>query len=93
MEVEWDARKAARFATERGIDFNDAATVFQDPLAATVEDPGHSTQEARHATIGITRSGQLLVVVHVERAGRIRLITAWPATPAERHAYEERPRR
>jgi hypothetical protein len=93
LEVEWDDVKAARIAGERGISLEDAATVFADPLAVTVHDAGHSTREDRYATIGTTQTGRLLVVVHTDRGRRIRIITAWPATPAERRAYEANPRR
>lgn len=87
LEVEWDPLKA-RQLTRRGLSFEEAATVFGDALALTVFDAEHSTDEARYATIGRTDRGRLLVVVHTNRGRRLRLITAWPATPAERRAYE-----
>ena len=90
LELEWDPAKAVRLA-RRGITFDEAGSVFLDPLAVTVLDAGHSTDEVRYATIGSTERGRLLVVIHTTRGRRIRLITAWPATPAERHAYEEGP--
>jgi uncharacterized protein len=93
LDVEWDEAKAADVARERGIAFEDAATIFLDPLAITIPDVGHSTLEERYATIGTTRTGRLLVVIHVDRGRRVRLITAWPATPAERRTYEAHPRR
>ena len=89
QEVEWDPVKARRLR-RRGISFEEAATVFLDPFAWTVIDVSHSTDEPRYATIGLTERGRLLVVIHVDRGRRLRLITAWPATPAERREYEER---
>ena len=87
LEVEWDQIKARQLA-RRGVSFNEAVTVFRDPLAITTFDREHSTTEARYATIGMTEWGRLWVVVHTDRGSRLRLITAWPATPAERRAYE-----
>ena len=88
LEVEWDSNKARQLA-RRGITFEEAVTVFGDPYALTVFDEDHSTNEDRYATIGSTVRGRLLVVIHTRRGRRTRLITAWPATPAERHAYEQ----
>ena len=90
QEIEWDSVKARQLA-RRGISLQEAATVLLDPLAVTVFDNKHSTDEPRYATIGLTERGRLLVVIHVDRGRRLRLITAWPATPAERREYEERP--
>lgn len=93
LDVEWDDDKAADVAAERGLSFEDAATVFLDPLAITVHDQDHSTDEVRYATIGTTRAARLLVVIHTDRGRSVRIITAWPATPAERRSYEQGPRR
>jgi hypothetical protein len=93
LDVEWEEAKAEDVERERGIAFEDAATVFLDPLAITIPDVGHSTVEDRYATIGTTRAGRLLVVIHADRGRRVRIITAWPATPAERRSYEAHPRR
>ena len=82
-----------RVAAQRGLTFADASSVFLDPLALTVSDPAHSTLEARYATIGTTRTNKLVVVVHTDRDQRIRIITAWPATPGERRTYERQSRR
>ena len=74
---------------ERGLSFGDAASVFADPLAITIVDTRHSTNEVRYATIGTTGTGRLLVVIHTDRGRRVRIITTWPATPAERRRYEQ----
>jgi uncharacterized DUF497 family protein len=55
----------------------------------TIPDPEHSTDEARFVTIGVTPAQRLLVVVHTDRADRIRIIGARPATRAEKKKYEE----
>jgi uncharacterized DUF497 family protein len=92
LRVEWDEAKARHVRLERGLVFADAATVFLDPFALTIVDDAHSTDEVRYVTIGATRKGRIVVVVHTDRGRRIRLITAWPATPAERRRYEEQAR-
>jgi hypothetical protein len=47
MIFEWDARKAAANLRKHHIAFEDAATVFLDPLALTFLDPDHSLHERR----------------------------------------------
>jgi uncharacterized DUF497 family protein len=63
--------------------------VFFDPLSATGDDPDHSVDERRFVTFGISSSGQLLVVAHTVHDETVRIITARPATRAERGLYEE----
>lgn len=89
MQFEWDPEKAARNLQRHGVSFEEAASVFGDPLAATIPDPEHSTEEARFITMGVTPAQRLLVVVHTERADRIRIISARAATRAEKKKYEE----
>lgn len=89
MKFEWDPRKAALNLQNHGVSFEDAASVVGDPFAATIPDPEHSTDEARFVTIGVTPAQRLLVVVHTDRADRIRIISARAATRAEKKKYEE----
>ena len=89
MQFEWDPAKAAENLAKHGISFQEAATVFRDPLSATGADPDHSIGEERFITFGISKSGRLLVVAHTEHGDTIRIITARPATAAERKIYEE----
>jgi uncharacterized DUF497 family protein len=89
VKFEWDPEKAALNLRNHGVSFEEAASVFGDPLAATIPDPEHSTEEARSITMGVTPSQRLLVVVHTDRADRIRIISARPATRAEKKKYEE----
>ena len=86
--VEWDPNKAASNLANHGISFEEAAIVFLDPLALTIPDPDHSIEEDRYITMGRSANDQLLVVVHTDRAGAIRLISAREATPRERRTYE-----
>jgi len=87
MKFEWDPKKAAANLDKHRVSFEEASTVFGDPLAATVPDPVHSN-ELRFITMGRGESGSLLVVVHADRGDRVRLISARVATPAERRRYD-----
>lgn len=85
---EWDAAKAARNIEQHGVSFEDASTVFDDPLSLTIYDPEHSGDEERFVTIGQSDRGILLVVCHSDRENRIRIISSRVATGHERRNYE-----
>jgi len=89
MEFEWDPQKAAKNLRKHKISFNEAATVFDDPLSVTVTDPDHSAEEDRFIIVGQSYRRRLLIVSFAERGDRIRIISARELTPAERRAYEE----
>lgn len=89
MKYEWDRAKAAENLAKHGVSFEEAATVFRDPLSQTGRDPDHSLDEERFVVFGVSSRGQLLVVAHAERSDTIRIISARPATPGERKIYEE----
>jgi len=89
VQFEWDTQKALRNLQVHGVSFQDAASVFGDPLAGTIPDLEHSTEEPRFITIGLTPAQRLIVVVHMDRADRIRIISARHATRAEKKKYEE----
>jgi len=89
MTFEWHPRKAEENDRKHGVSFDEAATVFEDELSLTGHDPDHSVGESRLITFGLSSAGRLLVVCHTERAARIRIISARPATRAERKLYEE----
>ena len=89
MEFEWDPEKAVRNLAKHGISFQDAATVFGDPLSMTYYDSGHSDEEDRHLTLGHSNTGQLLVVSHTDRGEKTRIISARAATRRERQQYEQ----
>ena len=86
---EWDPEKAKQNARRHGVSFEEAATVFGDPLSLTVDDPTHSIGEQRFVTLGLSVTRRLLVVAHTERGDTVRIISARRATPRERTAYEE----
>ncbi|MBZ5725936.1 MAG: BrnT family toxin [Acidobacteriia bacterium] len=89
MRFKWNALKAAANLRKQGVSFREAVSVFFDPLSATGDDPDHSLDERRFVTFGRSSSGRLLVVAHAEYDDAIRIITARPATRAERTLYEE----
>lgn len=89
MRFEWDKEKAKANLRKHKVSFPDAVSVFYDPLSATGDDPDHSIDERRSVTFGMSAAGQLLVVSHVDRDDAIRIISARPATRAERSIYEE----
>lgn len=86
---EWDSRKANTNLAKHGVTFDEASTVFQDALAITIGDPLHSEDEERFVLIGHSHRSRLLVVIHTERGNQIRIISARPATAAERNTYEK----
>lgn len=86
---EWDVEKADGNLRKHGISFDEAKSVFLDPLSITRSDPEHSTIEDRSVTIGASNAGRIIVVVHTERDERIRIISARAANPKERRDYED----
>jgi uncharacterized DUF497 family protein len=88
MRFQWGAAKAESNREKHGVAFEEAVTVFYDPLAATFVDPEHSDGERRLITVGISAAGRLLVVCHTERARSVRLISARLATNSERRRHE-----
>lgn len=89
LRCEWDEDKAKRNIEKHGVSFKEAATVFDDPLSLTIEDPAHSWDEQRFVTMGHSSSHRLLVVVHADRQDSIRIITSREATRRERRDYEQ----
>jgi uncharacterized DUF497 family protein len=93
LEFEWDGDKAASNEKKHQVSFEEAATVFADPLAAIFDDEVHSEEEQREIIVGHSDKNRLLLVSFTERAGAIRIISARQATKRERRDYEEKPHR
>jgi uncharacterized DUF497 family protein len=89
MQFEWDDRKAERNLKIHGVSFEEAATVFDDPLFLTFPDTDHSHEEQRYIIMGESNKGRLLVVAYAARDPVTRLISARDATRRERRSYEE----
>jgi uncharacterized DUF497 family protein len=88
VRFEWNRDKAASNLAKHGVSFDEAVTVFYEPLAATFEDPDHSQGERRLITVGYSSRHRLLVVCHSDRRGSVRLISARRATRRERNRHE-----
>lgn len=88
MQFEWDPGKAKKNLKKHKVSFEEAMTVFYDPLSATFDDPDHSDDEERLITIGYSSRSRLLVVSHTERGKTIRIISARTATAHERKKHE-----
>ncbi len=88
MRIKWHWRKAEDNIKWHGVTFEEAATVFGDPLAEIEPDIGHSIDEDRFLAFGTSEQGRLLVVVFTERGDTIHIISAREMTPRERRDYE-----
>jgi len=88
VQFEWDRKKAASNYRKHKVSFDEASTVFYDPLSATFNDPEHSIGEERYITIGYSSSRRLLVVSYTERDPAIRIISARLANAKEKRRHE-----
>jgi uncharacterized DUF497 family protein len=89
LEFEWDPKKAKANHFHHGIDYEEALTVFRDPLARIFEDVEHSIDEQREIIIWHSAKQRLILACFTVHGGRIRLISARKATRLERNDYEE----
>jgi uncharacterized protein len=89
LSFEWDGQKAKKNLKKHGVSFDEASTVFADPLTRTIPDPLHSEDEDRFVALGESEKRRLLVVVFTDRGENIRIISARPASRRERKDYEE----
>jgi uncharacterized protein len=88
---EWNSAKAKANLAKHGVSFDEALTVFSDPLGRLLDDPDHS-RKARFVLLGESTARRCLAVAFTDRgADRIRLISARKATRLERRQYEEGP--
>lgn len=86
---EWDPDKAEKNISKHDVDFDEASSVFDDPMFISFLDEEHSSDEERYITIGLSDRGRLLLVAHAERDDRIRIISARKATKNEEKFYQE----
>jgi uncharacterized DUF497 family protein len=85
----YDPEKAAANLRNHKVSFDEAITVFDDPLSSTLDDDQHSIDERRFITVGMSTRHRILFVVYTETTSAIRLIGARLATTTERSQYEE----
>lgn len=89
MIFDWDENKAAKNLSKHQVSFDEAKTVFDDPLYIDFYDPDHSEAEERYLIVGRSNQEKLLIVSYTERENSIRIISARKVTKAERKVYEE----
>jgi uncharacterized protein len=89
MRFEWDKEKAATNLAKHGVSFEEAATVFGDPLSDSFDDPDHSADEQRFLIVGTSDRGRMLIVAHTDDGAIVRIISAREPTAGERKSYEE----
>lgn len=89
LTFEWHERKAKENLRKHGVSFDQTKSVSSDPFLLTFPDKEHSQGEERFINIGRSSRGNVLVVIHTEREGSIRIISSRKATVSEQHTYEE----
>jgi uncharacterized DUF497 family protein len=89
MKFEWDENKAAANLAKHDVTFEEAETIFEDPLYIDFYDPDHSQDEHRYIMIGLSNQGRLLLTSYTEHNDTVRLISARELTRTERESYEE----
>jgi uncharacterized DUF497 family protein len=88
VQFKWEPEKAASNLAKHGVSFEEASTVFGDPLATTVPDPDHSRDDEHLPTAGMSNKQRVVIVWHVEQDEEVRIIGAREVTPRERRIYE-----
>jgi uncharacterized DUF497 family protein len=89
MEFEIDPAKATQNLKKHKVSFEEAASVFGDPMAYTFADPDHSVGEESWLMFGMSRMERVLAIIYTHRRGKYRIISARPATRNEGKTYEE----
>jgi len=88
FDYEWDDDKAAENLRKHRVDFEEAASIFDDDLMITEADWVHSEEEDRYVSLGLSSKNRLLVVIYTERVRTIRIISAREPTAKEKRSYE-----
>jgi len=86
LEFEWDANKAESNSLKHGVTSEEAAEVVLDPFYVVGD--ASANDEDREFILGYSLAERWLLVVHIERSNRIRIISARLATRTERRLYE-----
>ena len=81
---EWDEVKARRNVRKHKVGFDEGKTIFNDPSCSTYPDIHNPETEERYVSIGLSHRDRVLVLIHSERNGRIRIISCRKATAHER---------
>lgn len=86
MLFEWDEAKDAANRAKHGIGFDEAVELFADDYVVIPARAGPGG-EVRRKAIGPLRNRPVIVVIHTDRQGRTRIISARPASRQERSRY------
>jgi uncharacterized DUF497 family protein len=89
LQFEWNISKAEKNIKKHRVSFEEATTVFDDPMFITFIDQEHSIDEERYITIGLSNGARLLMLAHTDRNGLIRIISARKTTKKEQLFYEK----
>ena len=91
MRFEWDENKNKLNQKNHGVSFEEAQTVFYDPLTRVAVDPDHSSEEDRFIAVGHSSAHRQLLVIHCyrEAARTVRIISARKLTRSEKKQYED----
>ena len=89
MKFEWNRKKAVSNVSKHGVSFEEALSVFGDPLARVFDDEEHSSEEPREIIIGHSSRARLLIVSFTAQGESVRILSARRATRTERKDYEE----
>lgn len=86
----WDERKGLANLAKHAVSFEEAESVFSDPLAWIYPDPLHSDSERREILVGHSTAGRLVLVCFTEAKDTVRIISSREPTTNERRKYEEK---
>jgi uncharacterized DUF497 family protein len=89
LAFEWDEAKARENLKMHKVGFDEGKTIFNDPFLLTFPDIDTSDAEERYVNIGLSIRDRVLVLIHTERQGRIRIISCRKSSARERRHYEE----
>lgn len=89
LTFEWDESKSKTNLRKHSVGFDEGKTIFNDPFLLTFPDMDDSVDEERYISIGLSDRDRILVLIHTDRQGIIRIISCRKATVRERRYYEE----
>lgn len=89
LTFEWDEAKARENLKKHKVNFDEGKTIFNDPFLLTFPDVESSESEERYINIGMSAKNRVLVLIHTERRGKVRIISCRKAKARERRYYEE----
>lgn len=88
MDFEWDEAKNAANIAKHGVGFATASRIFEGPVVTWTDDR-NDYAEVREHSIGVVEGILFLAVIHTDRDGKCRIISARRASRTERRRYEE----